>query len=111
MEEFHREGEAVCREITDELKNVQTREELAKAVPKLKTKFNKLVELMIDARTFQQESEEAFDPMAVKTEAGQALLVELKRVYQIEAGRDNIEKAQREALLKLDAFERKKKLK
>lgn len=108
MEDFQREGESICRDITKELKKVQTREELVKSVPKLKLKFNKLVDLMIEARAFQQESEEVFDPMVPASDGSALLLAELKRVYKLEAGREIIEKTQKEALLRLDAFERKK---
>lgn len=111
MEDFQHEGESICRDIAKELKNIQTREELVKAAPKLKTQFNKLVDLMMEARAFQQESEEVFDPMRAVSDAGDLLLVELKRIYKLEAGRETIEKAQKEALLRLDAFERKRKLK
>lgn len=110
MEDFHHEGESICREITHELKKIQTREDLLQSAPKLKSKFNKLVDLMIEAKIFQQESEEAFDPMTFKKEASRALLNELKRIYKLEAGREIIEKTQKEALIKLDAFESKKKL-
>jgi len=111
MEDFQHEGESICRDITKELKKIQTREELVKATPKLKLKFSKLVDLMIEARAFQQESEEAFDPMVAASDASFLLLNELKRIYKLEAGRETIEKAQKEALLRLDAFERKRKLK
>jgi hypothetical protein len=104
MEDFQYEGEAICRDLTQELKKIQTREELAKAVPKLKGKFEALVDLMIEARQFQEIAEEEWTPLA--TESNDALLVELKRIYKLEAGRETIEKAQSEALLRLDAFER-----
>jgi len=109
MEDFHHEGDALCRKIAHELKQIETGEELMRAIPKLKTQFNQLVELMIEARRFQYKSEEVFDPISIKTEGSRTLLAELKRVYQIETGRELIEKAQKEALLKLDAFERKNK--
>ena len=111
MEDFQHEGESICRDITKELKKIQTHNEFVKAAPKLKLKFNKLIDLMIEARAFQQESDEAFNPMATASDASSLLLAELKRVYKLEAGRETIEKTQREALLRLDAFERKRKLK
>lgn len=113
-EDFQHEGESLCRDLTKELRKVQTREDLAKAAPKIKAKFEKIVDLVIEAKKFQMESEEEetnsdFTPDIA---ASDAFLAELKRVYKIEAGRDTIEKAQKEALLRLDAFDRSlKKLK
>jgi hypothetical protein len=110
-EDFQYQGEAICRKLVGELQKVQTREELLKAAPKLKAHFQELVDLMIEARTFEQDHEEEFDVLPQASEISQQLLVELKRVYKIEAGRETIEKAQKEALLKLGAYEaRRKKL-
>lgn len=108
VQDFQREGESICRDLTRELKKIQTREELVKAAPKLKAKFDKLVDLMIEARAFQRESEEVFDPISNHSEVSRLLLCELRRIYQLEAGRETIEKTQKEALLRLDAFERKR---
>jgi len=108
-EDFQYEGEAICRQLVEELKKVQSREELIKAAPKLKGRFNELVDLMIEARVYEQQHEEEFDVIPQASETSQQLLTELKRVYQLEAGRETIEKAQKEALLKLDAYEARRK--
>ncbi|MGE5196714.1 MAG: hypothetical protein ACM3JI_05235, partial [Anaerolineae bacterium] len=99
-----------CRSLTSELKEINHREELIAATPKLKKKFNALVDLMIEARKFQKKHAEEtlldsrqqnFEPIA-----SEQLLMEIKRIYGIEGGRQIVESAQREALLRLDAFER-----
>lgn len=104
MQDFQHEGEAICRDLTQELKKIQTREELVKAAPKLKEKFETLVDLIIEARKFQEMTEEEWAPL--ESEANDSLVLELKRVYKLEAGRETVEKAQKEALLRLDAYER-----
>lgn len=108
-EDFQHQGEAICRELVEKLKKIETREELVEAVPVLTRKFDELVELIIEARTFQQKKEEEFDVMPEASENSLQLLNELKRIYKIEAGREMIEKAQKEALLKLDAYENRRK--
>jgi hypothetical protein len=109
LEDFQQEGQSLARQLATELQNVQTREDLQKASPKLKKRFDQLVALMIEARKFQQahsEESSAFDLYSTDPATSDMLLCELKRVYRIESGREIIEKAQKESLIKLDAFER-----
>ncbi|MBS0615863.1 MAG: hypothetical protein JSR58_04850 [Verrucomicrobia bacterium] len=99
-DDFRHEGEAIARALVDELQEVENRQDLLKASPKLKKLFEQLVDLMIAARNAQME------PQLDSTEMSQVLQAELKRIYRMEGGREVIEKAQKEALLRLDAFER-----
>ena len=87
-----------------DLQKIESREQLVKVVPRLKVHFEKLVDLMIEAKKFQETAEEEFAPLP--TQASEKLLLELKRIYQLEAGGELIEKAQNEALLRLDRFEK-----
>ena len=64
---------------------------------------------MIEARKFQEE--EPFEPDTTNTLVSDMLKEELKRIYKLEGGREVIEKAQKEALIRLDAFERSLKKK
>ncbi len=105
LADFQKEGEAVCRNLIEELKEIETREDLVKAAPHLRVYFEKLVDLMIGARQYLKDSEEVVDLAEPRSEVSQALAEELRRIYQMESGRDVIEKAQKEALLRLDAFE------
>jgi hypothetical protein len=109
LEDFRYEGEAKSRALASDLKKIHTREELLKAVPVLKKRFNSLVDLMIEALEFQQaHPEEAEMDADIRGHAASdALRVELERIYALEGGRQVIENAEREALLRLDAFERK----
>lgn len=99
-EDFRHEGEAICRCLIEELQEIENRQDLLKKAPRLKTLFENLVDLMIAARNAQ------VDPQVDSTEISQVLQAELKRIYRMEGGREVIEKAQKESLLRLDAFER-----
>lgn len=109
LEDFQQEGEARARHLTSILANIETREELVKAEPELKKEFNKLVDLIISARLYTQEhtDEENAEPIMDDYSLNETLKEEMKRIYAIEKGREIVENAQREALLRLDAFEKK----
>ncbi len=104
LEDFHYAGESICKELANELKGIETHEQLVKEYPKIKSYFDKLVTLIIQARKFQKEHEE--DMPVMGSVASGALLYELKRIYEIDGGRDIVEKAQKEALIKLDISEK-----
>jgi hypothetical protein len=104
LEDFRHEGEALLRALTEELQHVQTREELLEAAPKLRSHFAQLADLMIQARQYQQKHPEEDLPEG-DAACSAALYAELVRIYRIEGGREIVEKAQRESLLRLDAFE------
>lgn len=99
LDDFRHEGEAICEKITQELKEVETHDQLMKKAPKLKLYFDELASLMIQAKKLEPEDMNLI--INEESLASQALISELKRIYQIEAGRDIIEKAQKEALIKL----------
>lgn len=85
------EAERICKQLTKELQKVETREELLAAEGKLAALFEQLVDLMLlagEAAGFTN----AYD---------QLLLEEMMRVYRIEGGREIVERAQREALIRL----------
>lgn len=105
LEDFHHEGESQTRVLIKDLRQIQTREELQKALPLLKNRFDSLVALIIEARKYQDRhpGEDYEQPDSLIDEE---LLAEMQRLYRLEDGRELIEKAQREALLRLDAFER-----
>jgi len=107
LEEYHYEGQTLSKKLLNELKSIESREDLERAVPYLKKQFESLVDLMIEARNFQEKyPEEYFDEPEYAVSLDDELLEEIKRIYQLEKGRVLIEKAQRESLLRLDAFKR-----
>ena len=111
LEDFRFEGESVTREIVDELKLIHTREDLFTREQSLKRKFEKLVGIIIQARQYQIDfPEEALSQQLLQeSESSLELLEEIQRVYQIEGGKECIERAQREPMLRLDGFEKIRK--
>jgi hypothetical protein len=106
LSDFQCEGEERCRALTEELAQIQDRETLLRTAPSLKKKFNELVTLMIQAREFQEKHPDAESAFSTASSASYKLQQELSRIYSIEGGREVIEGAQQEALVRLDAFER-----
>lgn len=106
LTDFQKEGEALSKQIAQDLREIDSREELIRAVPLLKKRLNALVDLMIAARKFQSEHPEECLPETEEYVASEDLLKELKRIYRIEGGREIIEAVEREPLFRLDEFER-----
>lgn len=106
MEDFQAEGAAQVRALLKELRSIQSREDLTKISPALKKRFEKMVDLMILAKSFQQKKQIAGNDIYFLIDnqvLNESLLEELKRVYKLEGGRECVEKAEREAMLRLDA--------
>lgn len=103
-EDFQFEGNAHCRKMLNTLKGIQDRQQLLQAQPVLKQHFEDLTDLIIAARKFQQSSLESknFYPSFYSI----ALKEELKRLYEIEGGREIIERAQKQAFMRLALLER-----
>lgn len=108
LEDFREDGEWTTRELIAELQSVHDREELIKKLPKLKKLFNELSDIMIAARQYQEKHPSEEEPPFTKRQqaTSERLRQELNRIYLIDEGRELIEKAEDEALNKLDAFER-----
>ena len=107
-EEFQREGQARCHALVLELQKIESREQLLHSSPQLKRHFESLINLMIEAREFQQKKLDGFSSEIVLEEnvIEATLEEELRRIYAIEGAREVIEQAQHEALVRLDAYER-----
>lgn len=105
--EFQREGKALCRTLANDLKKIESRQQLLQEESKLKKHFESLVSLMIEAKEFQQgtDSDLVMDSF-LEGEEDRELEAELRRIYAIEGGREVIERAEQEALVRLDAYER-----
>ena len=88
------EGESQTRKLADELRSIETREELQRAVPRLKKRFNQIAELLIKARSLPKEGAEP-------SFASEELFIELARLYEMPGGRELIESSQREAIARL----------
>ncbi len=107
-EEFYREGKTRCQVLVASLKKIENREQLLRSEPILKKQFESLVNLMIEAREFQQEhlDNDEGEYLFPERSGDDQLEEELRRIYSIEGGREIIERTQQEALVRLDAYER-----
>ena len=103
-EDFQLEGDAHCRKMLNTLKCIQDRQQLMQAQPILRQHFEDLVDLMIAARKFQQSSLDSkeFYPSFYSI----ALKEELKRLYEIEGGREIVVSTQKQAFTGLGTMER-----
>lgn len=106
--EFQREGEARCKAFLLDLAKIENREQLLMLEPQLKKHFESLISLMIDAREFQLKHPDDVVMESSYDGRGPDILLEeeLRRIYLIEGGREVVERAQHEALFRLDAYER-----
>jgi hypothetical protein len=108
LEDFQWEGSSHARLLLRDLQKIESRDDLNKIEPFLKKDFHKIVDVIIQARNFQQKNPEAeISFQNINPILNASLRDELKRIYEIEGGRECIERVQREAMLKLDAKERK----
>lgn len=109
LDDYQREGQVFCKNLSRELAMIHSREDLLKAESKLKKKFDDLVQLIMEARTYQVKHPDEFpNSQEEQNPFSEELLFELKRIYgSIEGGREIIERSQKEALFRLDGFEKK----
>lgn len=105
IEEYRRDGEALCRSFTHLLQRVETREDLLKSLPEIKRHYEEIAKLVIEAQNYKKEHEgEAVEPWdSSDALASETLMLELKRIYRMEGGRELMENAQKEAFFRLDS--------
>ncbi len=95
IDDLRCEGEAETRKLAILLKTIDTKEELVRALPRIKKRYNKLADLLLLARNFQEKGGES-------SLASEELFAELARLYEMPGGKELIESAQSEAIRKLD---------
>ena len=61
---------------------------------------------MIEAKEYQKKHPDELPPESVVHLSNDQLKDQLRRIYLIEGGREIVERAQQEALVRLDAYER-----
>ena len=88
------EGEFQTKKLAEELRAIESKEELQKAVPRLRKRFGKIGDILIEARGFPKEEREP-------SFASEQLFAELARLYEMSGGRELIESAQIEEIQKL----------
>lgn len=108
LDEFQYEGACQVELLLKEMEQIETREDLVRMEPVLKKRFEKIAALVIQAKAFQQKNPD-LEPLFLGRSIllSEALLDEMRRVYTLEGGRESVERAQRESMLKLDAQCRK----
>ena len=89
------EGEAETRKLASELRGIESKEDLQKAIPRLKKRYHRMADLLMEVRKFSNP------PPAEPTLASEELFVELARLYEIPGAREVIETAQAEAIHQL----------
>lgn len=106
MEDYREEAAGINRSILSELKKVHRRQDLQYALPKLEKLYNNLTDVMIAAHNFREKNPKSETlPMNNENHAlSEAIRDEMNRIYKIEGGRDLLEKAQEQALFRLDAY-------
>lgn len=94
FEDLRLQGEAETQKLARELKAIETKEDLQRTIPRLKKRFNKMADLVIEARSFSKEDTKP-------SLASEELFIELARLYEMPGGRELIETAQMDAVLRL----------
>jgi len=92
--------------LVKDLQKVQTHDDLVHMLPRLKKHFDRLADVIIQAKQYQKKHPNEEAVIYFTSEHDELLLEELQRIYLIEGARALVEKAEREALLRLDAQER-----
>ncbi len=96
LEELRWEGEAETRKLTQELGKIASREELQRALPRLRKRYTKIASLVVQARKWEAGTTQG--PSAESEE----LFIQLARLYEIPGAKELIESAQQEAIRRLD---------
>ncbi len=109
-EDFRQEGQRLCKGLVKELSAIETSDDLVKSAPEIKKYFEKMVDVMIEARKLGIENGDEEETLRQMEDNSYSewLCFELRRIYSLEKGRETIEKVQREAMLRLDAYARTK---
>lgn len=94
LEDLRAEGEAQTRLLAEELRKIETKEDLQRAVPRLRERFNKIADLLIEVKKYScSESAPSME--------SDALFAQLARIYEMPGGREEIERSQMQAVQKL----------
>jgi len=108
LEDFREEGRQTSAALVHELRYVRTTEDLRLARPKLKELFDALADAMIRSKEWvrRHPGVELIELEPRDRYLSDSLQAELWCIYKLEAGREIIEDCQKEALYRLDAYEK-----
>lgn len=112
-EDFKEQGKSLTHKLLAELEPINSREEILKIAPRLQKIFDEMVSVMIAAREFTEKHPKMgeSDLNDADHELSEQLRLELNRIYKIDGCREVVEKAQRQALQRLDIFEKRREKK
>lgn len=107
LEGFHDKGVEITCTLIDELENIQSRDDLLAAAPRLKQLFLMLVKTSIAAQDYQEK--QAYLEQVELTQSdhirSEKIRQQLQRIYRIEGCREIMEKSQQDALNLLDSYQ------
>lgn len=92
LDDLRCQGEAETEGLATFLREIETKEDLEKALPRLKKKFNRLALILQEVRKTPHSL--GTDPSV----ASEELFIELSRLYEIPGCRDLVERAEDEAI-------------
>lgn len=98
LDDFHEEGEGVIRALIQDLRLVQTRDDLIASSSKIQRHFEKLAYIMVEAEAFCSLCPEKEKGGCLNHELSDRLRIELNRLYSLEGGCQVIERIQERAL-------------
>jgi hypothetical protein len=92
--DFHREGEAAAKALTEEMRKIQSQDDLRVAIPKLRKNYIRLARLAIAVKDLKESGAEPLMP----SQANDELFAEISRLYELPGGKDLLIAAERDAL-------------
>lgn len=110
LEDFEEDGNNLVSFLIRDLQAIHTREDLVSASTSIQGYFDRLASLMISVEEFvdahPEVNKEQVPPQ--ERELSDQLRLELNRIYEIEGGREIIEKCEQSALMRLQQRNKKK---
>ncbi len=94
VEDFHREGEVAAKILAEEMRKIQSQDDLRAAIPKLRRGYVRLARLAISARELE---ERGVEPL-MASQSNDELYAEVARLYELPGGKELLIAAQRDAL-------------
>lgn len=106
-EYYQEKGRQITAELIEQVRHIETIEELIQRDACLTALYNELVDLIIEAKTYQRKHHKTWEPDEESSLISDELQFELMRLYKIPGAKQLMEKYQLPALIRLDAFEKK----
>lgn len=104
---FQEQGYQKIEELITELQKIESIDELLAHEIQLKTLYEELVDLIIQAKVYQKKHKVYWKTEAMHQGVNEELRRELNRLYKLPGGKEIMEKYQLQACQRLDAFEKK----